>query len=212
MKVLKLQAVRPIIALHQVTDTTSQSLVRGRDILQVLPRECVLKYPVRNVALPPEWVPLVMGHRYVLRPGSVAVEARKYLILSQEVQISVESPLRIRHKLSSATEGVDGFIPNLANWMGMASLYRVTQILRPPFDQWPPEVFSALHLTLKKSAGENVNANSWPIKLLSSLYRIQAKLYAPLVQLAMSPSESGCRQYAGFTGRRLMRYGACCTQ
>ena len=76
----------------------------------------------------------------------------------------------------------------------------MTQILRLPFDQWPLEVFSALHLTLKKSAGDNVNVNTRPIKLLSALFRIQAKLYAPLIQLATAPSESGCRQYAGFKG------------
>ena len=35
MKVLKLQAANPFIALHQLTDTSSQSLVTGRDILQV---------------------------------------------------------------------------------------------------------------------------------------------------------------------------------
>ena len=132
MKVLKLQAANPFMALHQVTDTSSQSLVTGRDILQVLPRECVLKYLVRNVTVPPEWVQSVMGHRYVLRPTSVAIEARRYLILSQEMQVSVQSLLRIRHKLTSATAGVDGFIPNLVKWMGLASLYRVTQILRLP--------------------------------------------------------------------------------
>ena len=82
--------------------------------------------------------------------------------------------------------------------MGLASLFQVTQILRLPFGQWPLEVFSALHLTLKKSAGDNVNVNTRPIKLLSALFRIQAKLYAPLIQLATAPSESGCRQYAGF--------------
>ena len=48
MKVLKLQAANPFIALHQVTDTSSQSLVTSRDILQVLPRARVLKYPVRS--------------------------------------------------------------------------------------------------------------------------------------------------------------------
>ena len=200
MKVLKLQPTNPFIALHHVTDTSSQSLVTGRDIQQVLLRECVFKYHVRNVTIPPEWVRSVMGHKYVLCPTSVAVEARRYLILSQEMQISVESLLRIRHKLTSATAGVDGFIPNLVKWMGLASLYRVSQILRLPFDQWPVEVFCALHLTLKKSAGDNVNANTRPIKLLSALFRIHAKLYAPLIQLATAPSESGCRQYAGFKG------------
>ena len=172
----------------------------GRDILQVLPRECFLKYPVRNVTVPPEWVQSVMGHRYVLRPTCVAIEARRYVILSQEMQVSVESLLRLRHKLTSATPGVDGCIPNLVKWMGLASLYRVTQILSLPFDQWPVEVFSALHLTLKKSEGDNVNVNTRPIKLLSALFRIQANLYAPLIQLATARSESGCRQYAGFKG------------
>ena len=191
MKVLKLQAANPFFVLHRVTDTSSQSLVTGRDILQVLSRECVLQYPVRNVTVPPEWVRSVMGRRYVLRPTSVAVEAGRYLILSQEMQISVESLLRICHKLTSATAGVDGFIPNLVKWMGLVSIYRVTQILRLPFDQWPAEVFSALHLTLKKSASDNVSANTRAIKLLSALLRIQAKLYAPLIQLATAPSESG---------------------
>ena len=91
MKVLKLQAANPFIALHQVTNTSSQSLVTRRDILQILPRECVLKYLVRNVTIPPEWVRSVQGHRYVLRPTSVLVEASRYLILMQEMQISVES-------------------------------------------------------------------------------------------------------------------------
>ena len=75
MKVLKLQAANPFIALHQVTDTWSQSLVTGRDILQVLPRECVLKYPVRTITVPPEWVHSIMSHRYVLRPNPVPIEA-----------------------------------------------------------------------------------------------------------------------------------------
>ena len=193
IKVLQLQTANLFIALDQATDTSSQSLVTGRDILQVLPRECVLKYPVRNVNVPPEWVRSVMGHTYVLRPTSVAAVARRYLILSQEMQISVESLLRIRHKLTSVIAGVDNFIPNLVKRMGLASLYRVTQILRLPFDQCPAEVFSALHLTLRKSAGDNVNANTRPIKLLSASFRIQAKLYAPLIQLATAPSESGCR-------------------
>ena len=108
--------------------------------------------------------------------------------------------LRIRHKLTSATARVDGFIPNLVKWMGLVSLYRVTQILRLPFDQWPLEFFSALHLTLNKSADDNVNVNTRSIKLLSALFRIEAKLYAPLIQLATAPSEFGCRQYAGFKG------------
>ena len=200
MKVLKLQAANLFIALHQVTDTSSQSLVTGRDILQVLPREWVLKYPVRTITGPPDWVQSVMSHRYVLCPKPVAIEARRYLILSQEMQVSVESLLRIRHKLTSATAGVDGFIPNLVKWMGLVSLYRVTHILRLPFYQWPMEVFSTLHLTLTRSAGDNVNVNTRPIKLLSALFRIQAKLYAPLIQLATAPSESGCRHYAGFKG------------
>ena len=200
MKVLKLQAANPFVALHQVTDTSSQSLVTGRDILQVLPREYLLKYPVRTITVPPEWVQSVMSHRYVLRHTHVAIEARGYLIPSQEMQVSVESLLRIRHKLTSATAGVDGFIPNLVKWMGLASLYQVTQILRLPFDEWPMEVFSAVHLTLKKSAGDNVNVNTWPIKLFSALFRIHAKLYAPLIQLATAPSELGCTQYAGFKG------------
>ena len=123
MKVLKLQAANTFVALHQVRTTSSQSLVTSRDILQVLPRECVLKYPVRNVTVPPEWVQSVMGHRYVLRPTSVAIEARRYLILSQEMQVSVESLLRIRHQLTSAMAEVHGFIPNLVKWMGLASLY-----------------------------------------------------------------------------------------
>ena len=76
----------------------------------------------------------------------------------------------------------------------------MTQILRLPFDQWPEEVFSALHNTLKKFAGDNVNVNTRPVQLLSALYRIQAKRYASLIQLATAPSESGCRQDAGFTG------------
>ena len=84
--------------------------------------------------------------------------------------------------------------------MGLASVYRVTQIPRLPFEQWPTEVFSALHLTLKKCARDNVNANTRPIKPLSAFFRIQATLYAPLIQLATAPSESGCRQYAGFKG------------
>ena len=62
------------------------------------------------------------------------------------------------------------------------------------------EVFFALHLTLKKSAGDNVNVNTRPIKLLSALFRIQAELYAPLIQLATAANESRCRQYAGFKG------------
>ena len=130
----------------------------------------------------------------------MAVEARRYLIFSQEMQISVESLLRLRQKLTSATGGVDGFIPNLGKWMGLSSLYRWTQLLVPPFDEWPAEIFFAPHPTLKKSAGDNVNANTWPIKLLSALFRIQAKLYAPLIQIATAPSESGCRQCAGFKG------------
>ena len=102
--------------------------------------------------------------------------------------------------MSLGCTGVDGFIPNLVKLMGLASLFRVTQILRLPFDQWPLEVFSALHLTPKKSADDNVDVNTRLIKLLSALFRIQSKLYAPLIQVATAPSESGCRQYAGFKG------------
>ena len=123
MKVLKLQAANPFIVLHQVVDTSSQSLVTGRDIVQVLPRECVLKYPVRTITVPPEWVQCVMSHKYVLQLTPVAIEARRDLIFSQEMQVSVESLLRIHNKLASATAGVDGFIPNLVKWMGLASLY-----------------------------------------------------------------------------------------
>ena len=87
MRVLKLQAPNLFIALHQVTDTSSKFLVTGRDILQILPRECVLKYRVRTITEPPERVHSFMGHRYVLRPTPVAIEARRYPILSQEMQV-----------------------------------------------------------------------------------------------------------------------------
>ena len=84
----------------------------------MLPRECVLKYPVRSTTVPPEWVQCVMRHRYVLHLTPVAIEARTYLILSQEMQVTVESLLRIRHKPTMATAGVDGFMPNLMKRWG----------------------------------------------------------------------------------------------
>ena len=200
MKVLKLQAANPLIAIQQAADTGSQSLLSGKDIAHVLPRECVLKYAVRNATMPLDRALSVMCHMYVLHTSPIAVEAPRYLILSQNVPISVESLLHIRHKLTSARARVDGFIPKLVKWMGLASLFRVSQILKLPFGQWLAEVFSALHLTLSKSAGDNVNVNTRPIKLLSALLHIQAELCAPLIQLATALSECGCRQYAGFKG------------
>ena len=82
----------------------------------------------------------------------------------------------------------------------MSSVGAVVQYLGQAYDTWPEEVWRILHLTLKKTEGNDVNVNMRPIKLMSALFRLQVKILVPSVMLATGPEWSAGRQFAGYKG------------
>ena len=98
------------------------------------------------------------------------------------------------------TPGVDGFCASDMKLMGAFGLMKLGELFDIPFDQWPPEVWEVLHLVLEKKAGDNLNDDTRPIKLLSALLRAITKIMSKHYQVEISPEVHGYGQFAGYKG------------
>ena len=125
-------------------------------------------------------------------------------------RVSVATMLKRKAEFSNKTAGVDCVVPSLLKLFGMRTASKFADVLNMEYGQWPEETRQVLHMTLHKSTGFDVNKNTRPIKVLSALLRIQAKLLAPMVQTLTRPRWSAGGQFAGYKGssvhgmRRLM--------
>ena len=133
-------------------------------------------------------------------PRDAVNRARGVRIRLGDGQVSVGLLLEKKELLISKTAGVDCFIPSLVKMFGMSSAGALVQYLRQAYDTWPEEVWRILHLALKKTEGNDVNVNMRPIKLLSALFRLQAKMLTLTVMLATGPEWSAGRRFAGYKG------------
>ena len=210
LKVLRLQAANPFLKMHKVADTESGEVVEGSDILRVVSRECAKKYPRHSTTVPSEWVAGLV-ERQVAKASSSRVEQVADTIESKDAgRVSVATMLNRKAEFSNKTAGVDCVVPSLLKLFGMRTASKFADILNMEYGQWPEETRQVLHMTLHKSTGFDVNKNTRPIKVLSALLRIQAKLLAPMVQTLTRPRWSAGRQFAGYKGssvhgmRRLM--------
>ena len=98
------------------------------------------------------------------------------------------------------TPGVDGFCTSDMKLMGAFGLMELGELFNTLFDQWPPEVWEVLHLVLEKKAGDNLNEDTRPIKLLSALLRAITKKMSKHYRVEISPEVHGYRQFAGYKG------------
>ena len=210
LKVLGLKAANPFKILHQVEDTDRQCTVEGKEILTVVSKECLKKYPVHTTRVPVEWVEdLVEKHVTDERPQRVE-RAAESIIRKGAGPVSISALVHRKGEMVNKTAGVDGFTPAFVKLFGIQAAHQFIQILRMGYEQWQEEVKEVLHMTAHKSEGCNVNKNTRPIKILSALLRIQARLLAPLVQTMTRPRWAAGRQFAGYKGssvhgmRRLM--------
>ena len=126
-------------------------------------------------------------------------------------RVPLGSILEKKQVLISKTAGVDCFIPSLVKMFGMSSAGAVVQYLRQAYNTWPEEVWRILHLTLKKTEGNDVNVNMRPIKLTSPLFRLQAKMLAPSVMLATGPEWSSGVSSQDIKEVLAMLLVGCCT-
>ena len=210
LKVLRLKAANPFKILHQVEDTDRQCTVEGKEILTVVSKECLKKYPVHTTRVPVEWVEGLVG-KHVTDERPQRVERAAELIIRKGAgPVSISALVHRKGEMVNKTAGVDGFTPAFVKLFGIQAAHRFIEILRMGYEQWPEEVKEVLHMTAHKSKGCNVNKNTRPIKMLSALLRIQARLLGPLVQTMTRPRWSAGRQFAGYKGssvhgmRRLM--------
>ena len=189
LSVLKLRRSNTFMVMHQIRCSATGSLVKSAAVLAVAPQECAKKYILRPDPTPVEWIKSMYEQRPVVALGAVW---RLWMERTRSPHkcFSVEALLSIFSLCSSPTAGVDCFVPRLVKDMCLASLLKLPSLLRLPYKQWPPDTLWILHLTLFKSVGFDINVNSRPIKLMSALYRLQAKLLSVTMQMGTTPAHS----------------------
>ena len=186
---LKLRRSNPFMVMHQIHCSATGSLVKGAAVLAVAPQECAKKYTLRPDPTPVEWIKSMYQQRPVVALGAVWrlwMERPR----SPHKCFSVEALLSIFSLCSSPTAGVDCFVPCLVKDMGLASLLRLPSLLHLPYKQWPPETLWILHPKQFMSVGFDINVNCRPIKIMSALYRLQAKLLSVTMQMGTTPTHS----------------------
>ena len=199
LRLLKLKKSSPYKIVHTVLDNSTGQLVSGLDVLAVAPRECGNKYIPRPIDMPEGWLSTLdlraaewqPSHGMGLRYYAAWLERRGVLPC-------LEHLLGDWHKLNNKTPSVDGMVLALVKHFGLYSLQQLLRLLRTPLRDGPPETRQALHLVLHKKDGFNLNTDSRPIKLLSALFRLLAKLLCPHLQHALRAPVSGGRQFAGY--------------
>ena len=73
-------------------------------------------------------------------------------------------------------------------------------ILNQPMHTWPEESKTALHMAIEKGAGDDINKHTRPIKILSALLRLRAKVLNRHLQGILSPKDFANRQFAAYKG------------
>ena len=200
MKVLKLSVGSPFTAMHVVYDPSSKEVVTRAAVLEAIPRNCATKCPTAKRDISRSWVASVIKTQKSTTPRDAVNRARGVRVRLGDGQVSVGSLLENKPLLVSKTAGVDCFIPSLVKMIGLSWAGAVVQYLRQAYETWPEEVWSILHLTLKKSKGNDVYVNMRPIKRMPALFRLQAKMLALAVMLATGSEWSAGRQFAGYKG------------
>ena len=179
LKILRLHAANPFLKLHKVEDTELGKVVNGSEVLRVISRECAKKYPKHNKAVPSDWVAWLVERQV----ASSRVEQVADAMESRDTgRVLVASLINIKVEFSNKTPRVDCIVPCLLKLFGLRTASQFAHILNVEFEQWPGETKRVLHMTLHKSRGFNMNKNTRPIKVVSALVKIQAKLLAPMVQ------------------------------
>ena len=102
-------------------------------------------------------------------------------------RVSVATILQRKAEFPNKTVGVDCTVAYLVKVFGLRTASQFANILNMAYEQWPEETRQVLHMTLHRSTGFDVNKNTRPIKVLSALLKIQAKLLAPMVQTLTRP-------------------------
>ena len=168
------------------------------------------KYPKHNNTAPSDWVAGLV-ERQVAKAGCGRVEQVADVMESRNAgRVSVASIINKKAEFNNKIAGVDCIVPCLLKLFVLKTASQFAKILNMEYGQWPEETRQVLHMTVHKLAGFDVNKNTRPIKVLSTLLGIQAKLLAPMVQTLTRPKWSTRRQFAGYKGssvhdmRRLM--------
>ena len=79
-------------------------------------------------------------------------------------------------QVTNKTAGIDCIVPEHIKRMGFRGLRRVLDILNQPMHTWPEESKTALHMAFEKGAGDDINKHTRPIKILSAMLRLRAKV------------------------------------
>ena len=182
-------------------DTTSSHPVLGLDVLRVGPREGTNKYLPRPKDMPDDW------------PAKLGVQAAEWKpshgrgIVSYDswlwhigVQPSLYHILSNGHKLNNRTLSLDGTVTASVKHFGHHALQLLLRPLCTPLREWPPEIRQVLYFVLHKKDGFDLNKDSQPIKLPSTLFHLLAKLLCPHLQHAIHAPVSGGRRFTGYRG------------
>ena len=170
---LKVKAPNPFKTLQQVEDTDRPcTAMEGKEILTMVTKESLKKYPIHTTQVLVEWVEYVVGkHLTDERPQRVETAAES-IIRKGAGPISISALVHREGEMANKTAGLDGLIPAFVKLFGIQAAPQLIQILTMGHQQWLEEVKEVLHMTAHKSEGYNVNKNTRPIKVPSALLRI----------------------------------------
>ena len=198
LKILKLKTSSPIVLMHQVYDSDAEVLVVGRGVLEVAPRECAKKYSLKTTKFPPKWLARIG----VSSPDMTAEPSMVVLHMAAR-QNGARGPMTILELiailkgLDNKTAGIDGFVARLVKYMGPRGLRALLDVINSPMSTWPPELLKAVHMVMRKKPGD-VILEQRPLKLLSAILRIKAKVLSRRFQALLPPGTYECRQFAGY--------------
>ena len=192
LRLLKLKKSSPYKVVHTVLDTSSCQLATGLEVLRVAPQQCGNKYRPRARDMPDEWLPSLGLRAEEWQPQyGMGLLYYSAWLSRRGVLPNLDQILQDWGELNNKTPSVVGMVVSLIIHFGLHTMQKLLRLLGTPLRDWPPESRQALHLVLHKKDGYDLNKDSRPIRLLSALLAVLAKLLCTHLQHAVRAPVSG---------------------
>ena len=210
--ILKYKKTLPFVSLSKVWDSTTQRVVSGPDILEVIRREAALRHPPAPNPLPADWVRNHCGP-FLASPFT---EEYSKLELARRLRIhrtssgailngvgyvvSISELLESIRLFSSPTATMDWFVPSLISRFGLFSLRRFGELMITPALELPLGSNMSPHLPLAKCPGTVLNVCTRPILVESGVHRCRQKVWLSRIQHLLSSRHFCHFQHAVYKG------------
>ena len=209
MRVMHLARPFPLHNLHMLWDVQHQCMVKGEQVLEVVPRIAEARHkaapqPLRQTEVD-ECGPRAVGSHPAATYGVVTAASKVQIVRSQEAEyFTIWEAIQVVQSQQSDTMILDRLAPRLQKHLGLRGILKVQQLLNQPLDQLPTVSMGCIHMPGKKPGkrGHDINKVTRPVLAEGGILRLRQRGQWSTVKSRMGAPVLLGFQLRGRKGRR----------